>query len=142
MNLNLRQLQLYKQSTKQGNITILIFPTIISSFKGAYNNRNITVNIENTSEYQDYLQSIRNKIGMVADSLSRNSNLNGDITLSFILFSDGSLSSVEVIGWRSSGDKKLQELAKEAVKKASPFEPFPAALSSEKLSFAVTLSFD
>jgi len=62
----------------------------------------------------------------------------GEISLSFVLSSDGSLSSVEITNDTIPNDS-LREAA--IVKNASPFPPFPDSLHKSQLTFNVVICF-
>lgn len=65
----------------------------------------------------------------------------GSVELEFILANNGSLvASIKTV--KSSGYKELDEAALNAIKKSSPFEPFPKGLQDkEQLSFTIKLEF-
>jgi len=65
----------------------------------------------------------------------------GEISVSFVVGSDGRLISVEVLPDNSTGNSILSETAVKIVKNASPFPPFPDDLLRMQLRFSVVICF-
>ncbi|MFH1062389.1 MAG: TonB family protein [Candidatus Omnitrophota bacterium] len=65
----------------------------------------------------------------------------GEIALTFVLNSDGSLENVDVMQDTSYRNNSLRETAKQIVKNASPFPPFPKELRQKQLTFNVVFCF-
>lgn len=65
----------------------------------------------------------------------------GEISLSFVVGSDGRLISVEILPEDSSNNAILSETAVRIVKNASPFPPFPDGLLRMRLKFSVVICF-
>jgi TonB family protein len=65
----------------------------------------------------------------------------GEIALTFVLNSDGSLVNVDVLQDTSYNNNSLRETAKQIVKNASPFPPFPKELQQNQLTFNVVFCF-
>jgi TonB family protein len=65
----------------------------------------------------------------------------GEIALTFILNADGSLVNVDVLQDTSYNNNSLRETAKQIVKNAAPFPPFPKELRQNQLSFNVVFCF-
>ena len=65
----------------------------------------------------------------------------GEITLTFVVNADGSLSSVTVLPERSSQNDDLRQTAMQIVRNASPFPPFPQELRKIELTFNVVICF-
>ncbi|MBU1043249.1 MAG: TonB family protein [Candidatus Omnitrophica bacterium] len=65
----------------------------------------------------------------------------GEIALTFILNADGSLVNVDVLQDTSYNNNSLSETAKQIVKSASPFPPFPKELRQDQLTFNVVFCF-
>ncbi|MBU4305183.1 MAG: TonB family protein [Candidatus Omnitrophica bacterium] len=64
----------------------------------------------------------------------------GEVAISFVLGSDGSLRSVEIMN-DIIPDDSLREAAIQIVKNASPFPPFPESLQKSQLTFNVVICF-
>ena len=65
----------------------------------------------------------------------------GEIALTFILNADGSLVNVDVLQDTSYKNNSLRETAKQIVKNAAPFPPFPKELRHDQLTFNVVFCF-
>ncbi len=65
----------------------------------------------------------------------------GEIALTFVLNSDGSLVNVDVLQDTSYNNNSLSETAKLIVKNAAPFPPFPNKLRQNQLTFNVVFCF-
>lgn len=97
--------------------------------------------IRSSKDYINYFQLLREKIRQALRSNYMDYQNQGDVSLAFVLNSDGSLSTVEVDNKSSSPDTTLKSIAIESVKEAAPFPSFPKALSYSKLSFNLEVSF-
>jgi len=96
--------------------------------------------IDNPS-YISYYQIVREKIRRAAyRSYSRNET--GEVYLTFIISSDGSLKNSRMVEEKSSGSSYLKGIALSSIKSASPFPNFPKELDYEELSFNVVISFE
>ena len=62
-----------------------------------------------------------------------------DVRLLFTLTNDGKLKGEPQV--LNDVDKNLAEAAKEAVKSASPFPPFPRSMEGAEAAFRVTISY-
>ena len=96
--------------------------------------------IDNPS-YINYYQIVREKIRRAAYQNYTRTEV-GEVYLSFLIFSDGSLRAVQVIEERSSPSAYLKEIASRSIKEASPFPDFPKDLDYPQLSFNVVISFE
>jgi TonB family protein len=65
----------------------------------------------------------------------------GEIGLTFVLNSDGSLENIDIMQDTSYNNNSLRETAKQIVKNASPFPPFPKELCQKQLTFNVVFCF-
>jgi TonB family protein len=92
--------------------------------------------------YRPYFNKVRRKIGEHWQEPRRSSGTpeSGSLTVEFSLDRAGGLKSVEVA--ESSGKKDLDFAAVAAVKKASPFAPFPSSISSKKLVIRALFVYD
>lgn len=65
----------------------------------------------------------------------------GEVAVSFVLTSDGTLKSVKVLQDTSPYNVCLRETAVQIVKNASPFPPFPKELQQMQLTFSIVICF-
>jgi protein TonB len=70
---------------------------------------------------------------------ARGGKLRGEVLVSFVVGSNGSVSSVRVA--RSSGSPVLDQAAGDAVRRAAPFPPIPADAGRSNWTFSVPLAF-
>jgi len=96
--------------------------------------------IDNPS-YINYYQIVREKIRRAAYQNYTRAEV-GEVYLSFLIFSDGSLKTVQLIEEKSSSSPYLKETALRSIKEASPFPNFPKELDYPQLSFNVVISFE
>jgi TonB family protein len=96
--------------------------------------------IDNPS-YISYYQIVREKIRRSAYSNYQH-NETGEVYLSFVILSDGSLKDVRISEANSSVSEYLRKIALGSVKEASPFPHFPKELDYPQLSFNVVISFE
>ena len=97
--------------------------------------------LKNTKDYIGYYQLIREKIRQRLKANYRRHHNEGDIALTFVLRSDGTLAASDYDSAASTRDRTLAELAQTSLKEASPFAPFPKALDLPVMSFDLTVSF-
>lgn len=97
--------------------------------------------IRSSKDYISYFQFLREKIRQRLKANYTNFGKEGDISLVFVLNSDGSLSDVAIDDAASAQDRQLINIAVESVKEAAPFPGFPKALSYPKMSFNLDVSF-
>jgi len=97
--------------------------------------------IKSTKDYVNYYQLIREKIRKRLKSNYRTYLNEGEITLVFTLTSDGRLIDVSVAGAAADNYAPLADVATRSVREASPFPPFPKALSLPEMSFDLTVTF-
>ena len=90
--------------------------------------------------YVDYYEILRKQIEEKLCSNTRTYYKEGDVTIAFILKSDGALIKYNV-DCPSKIEKKLADVVVLSLKQASPFPPFPKSLPYSQLSFKVTISF-
>ena len=96
--------------------------------------------IDNPS-YISYYQIVREKIRRAAYQNYTRAEV-GEVYLSFLIFSDGSLKAVQLIEEKSSPSTYLKEISLRSIKEASPFPNFPKELDYPHLSFNVVISFE
>lgn len=70
---------------------------------------------------------------------ARGGKLRGEVLVSFVVGSNGSVSSVRVA--RSSGSPVLDQAAGDAVRRAAPFPPIPDGAGRSNWTFSVPLAF-
>ena len=66
----------------------------------------------------------------------------GDVSLMFVLKSDGAVVNVFVVEKDSSADELMKDFAIRCVKDCSPFPHFPKELGMERISFNLSILFD
>ena len=96
--------------------------------------------IDNPS-YISYYQIVREKIRRAAYQNYTRAEV-GEVYLSFLIFSDGSLKAMQLIEEKSSSSPYLRGIALRSIKEASPFPNFPKELDYPQLSFNVVISFE
>lgn len=96
--------------------------------------------IDNPS-YISYYQIVREKIRRCAYQNYARSET-GEVYLSFIVFSDGTLGQMRLVEEKSSASPYLRDIAARSIKEASPFPNFPKELDYPQLSFNVVISFE
>lgn len=89
-----------------------------------------------------YYQSIREQIRQSAKQRYHQKLLRGDVSLAFTLFSNGRLKEVHLLQRSLKAAPLLRAIAVQSLMDASPFAPFPEALSHDQISFIVVLTFD
>jgi hypothetical protein len=93
-------------------------------------------------EYKSYYQIIREKIKREAYAHYKNLE-EGEVFLSFILASDGSVKDLIVNNQKTTASPSLIDIANRSVKESSPFPGFPEKLKTNpQLSFNVIISFE
>lgn len=95
----------------------------------------------NNPSYISYYQIVREKIRRSAYQNYTSAEV-GEVFLSFLIFSDGSVKTVRLIEEKSSPSSYLREIALRSIKEASPFPNFPKELDYPQLSFNVVISFE
>ncbi|NLE65077.1 MAG: energy transducer TonB [Elusimicrobia bacterium] len=94
----------------------------------------------NSPSYVTYYQIVRDRIRDRAyTNYTRLSA--GEVFLSFIIRSDGTLVELQVLEQRSTANDFLREVGLRSVREASPFPPFPKELDYPELTFNVQISF-
>jgi len=92
--------------------------------------------------FVDYFARIKDKIGRTAkkEYLWRQEET-GEVTLLFILGSDGRLKRSSVVEVMSGGSAGLEAIALDGLRQSAPFESFPDQLGVGQISFKVTVCF-
>ncbi len=95
----------------------------------------------NNPIYLDYYQIVRNKI---KERAYRNySRLDaGEVYLTFVLASDGSLKQIKLVDEKTSAGAYLKDVGLKSIRDSSPFPSFPRDLAYPELSFNVVISFE
>ena len=95
----------------------------------------------NNPVYLDYYQIVRNKIKERAyRNYSRTDA--GEVYLTFVLASDGSLKQIKLVDEKTSGGAYLKDVGLKSIRDSSPFPSFPRDLAYPELSFNVIISFE
>jgi len=93
------------------------------------------------SESLNFLTSVRDKISIYVHRNYSPSMGEGEALLHFILNSDGSVQSVDIIDDGSRSNDGLKRLCIESIRLSSPFKAFPKALDLPTATFKITISF-
>ncbi|MDD4979940.1 MAG: hypothetical protein PHC54_01520 [Candidatus Omnitrophica bacterium] len=101
----------------------------------------IDINKINSPSYITYYQMVREKIRRSAYQNYSRVEV-GEVYLSFVILSDGSLKETRLLQEKSSPIPYLREIALRSVKESSPFANFPKELDYPQLSFNVIISFE
>jgi len=96
--------------------------------------------IDNPS-YVTYYQIIREKIRRSAYQ-NYTHNVTGEVFISFVVSSDGSLKDARLVEDKTTVNGYLQNVALRSVSEASPFPRFPKELDYSQLSFNIIISFE
>ena len=92
--------------------------------------------------YLNYHDRIRNKIKDRAYFYIDDPNFqNGEVYLTFVLLSDGTLKAVQIINEKTTANDYLRSIGLRSIRESSPFPPFPADLKYPELSFNIVISF-
>ena len=94
----------------------------------------------NNPSYANYYSLVRGRIKQRA-YFNYSEYYAGEVYLTFILTSDGSLKEVQIIEDKSSGGQYLRTIGLKSIKEATPFPPFPKELHYPELTFNVVISF-
>jgi len=94
----------------------------------------------NSPAYVTYYQIVRDRIRERAYTNYTKLSV-GEIYLTFIIKSDGTLGELQIIENRSTANEFLREVGQKSVREASPFPPFPEDLNYPELTFNVAISF-
>ncbi len=97
--------------------------------------------MSNNPSYMSYYQVVREKIKRGAYR-AYTGREQGEVTVSFIISSDGRLESIKMIESRSSASPYLRDVAVRSVKSAAAFPVFPKELNFPELSFNVAITFE
>jgi TonB family protein len=95
----------------------------------------------NNPSYIGYYQIVREKIKRSAYQNYTGTEI-GEVTVSFIVSSDGYLRDLRLVEEKSSSTEYLRETALRSIKDASPFPEFPKELDYPQLSFNLAITFE
>ncbi len=95
----------------------------------------------NNPSYMSYYQLVREKIRRAAFR-NYNGREIGEVTLSFVISSEGDLQRVMLIEGTSVASGYLEGIAVSSVKTASPFPAFPKELNYSYLPFKLAIVFE
>jgi TonB family protein len=101
----------------------------------------IDIDKVNNPSYISYYQIVREKIRRAAYQNYTRVEV-GEVYLSFVILSDGTLKEIRLVEEKSSSSPYLKEIALRSIKEASPFPNFPKELDYPRLSFNVVISFE
>lgn len=97
----------------------------------------------NNPSYANYYSLVRGRIKQRAYfNYSANSEYYaGEVYLTFILTSDGSLKELQILEDRTTAGQYLRTIGLKSIKEAVPYPPFPKELRYPELTFNVVISF-
>ncbi len=95
----------------------------------------------NNPVYLNYDQIVRDKIKERA-YINYSGMDTGEVYLTFVLASDGSLKQIKLIEGKTSANEYLKNTALKSIREASPFPLFPRDLKYPELSFNVLIKFE
>lgn len=94
----------------------------------------------NNPSYANYYSLVRGRIKQRA-YFNYSEYYAGEVYLTFILTSDGTLKELQIIEQKTTGGQYLRTIGLKSVKEAVPFPPFPKELRYPELTFNVVISF-
>ena len=94
----------------------------------------------NTPSYITYYQIVRDRIRDRAYGNYTKLSV-GEVFVTFVIKSDGTLSGLQVLEAKSSANEFLRDVGLRSVQEAAPFPPFPKDLAYPELTFNVSISF-
>jgi TonB family protein len=95
----------------------------------------------NNPTYLSYYQIVREKIKRAAYQNYTGKEV-GEVTVSFVILNDGTLSELKLIEEKSNQSPYLREVALRSIKDASRFPAFPKELDYPQLSFNLSITFE
>lgn len=118
----------------------------IKSRSGAAVSKKITlsspdVNIAKNPAYIGYYQFGRERIKRAAYQQNYAGREEGEVTVSFVIASDGTLRQIRLVEETSCPSPYLREIAISSVKDAAPFPKFPPELDYPQIPFTLTITF-
>ena len=66
----------------------------------------------------------------------------GEVYLTFILLSNGTLRDVKIIDEKTTANAYLRNLGLRSIKESNPFPSFPGDLTYPELTFSVVIAFE
>jgi TonB family protein len=91
--------------------------------------------------YISYYQTVREKIKRAAYQ-NYTGNEIGEVTVSFVISSEGYLKDLRIIPEKSHSSQYLKEITLKSIRDASPFPNFPKELDFPQLSFNLAITFE
>jgi TonB family protein len=95
----------------------------------------------NNPTYLSYYQIVREKIKRAAYQNYTGKEV-GEVTVSFVILNDGTLTELKLIEEKSNQSLYLREVALRSIKDASRFPVFPKELDYPQLSFHLSITFE
>jgi outer membrane biosynthesis protein TonB len=93
-------------------------------------------------KYLGYNDRLHQRIQQRANEIVENIKTHaGDVYLTFVLKSDGTLLQTKIIEERSNADNYLKQLSLRIINESGPFAPFPKDLTYPELTFNIIISF-
>ena len=97
--------------------------------------------LRNSPLYRDYCQIIREAVRQQATTYYNRFTEIGEVTLSFVLQSDGTLKEVRIVEDASTENEYLRTIASQSVLNAGPYPAFPKGFPIRELIFKLPISF-
>ena len=98
-------------------------------------------NIAKNPAYIGYYQFGRERIKRAAYQQNYAGREEGEVTVSFVIASDGTLRYVRLVEEASCASPYLRDIAISSVKEAAPFPKFPSELDYPQIPFTLTITF-
>ena len=93
--------------------------------------------------YLSYFGQMKKKIQKtLLERFARRTSGKGNVTLLFVVNSEGFLEKVSISPKDAREDEMLRDMAVQCLQEAAPFGAFPPDLGSDRLAFTVTFLFD
>ena len=114
----------------------------VNSFKVS-NSEELLADPQKGKIFLDYFGLIKQRVRRAVEKRYPGERLGrGDVSLIFVLKSDGAVVNVFTVEKGSSADELMTDFAVRCVKDCSPFPHFPKALGMDRISFNLSILFD
>ncbi|MDP2905447.1 MAG: energy transducer TonB [Candidatus Omnitrophota bacterium] len=98
-------------------------------------------NIAKNPAYIGYYQFNRERIKRAAYRQNYAGKEEGEVTVSFVIASDGALKHIRLVEEVSCPSPYLRNIAVESIREAAPFPKFPSELDYPQIPFTLTITF-
>jgi len=135
-----------KMSNNSWRVVRLEIPFLFEVYRKTFEGKeeeNVIYDARKNAIYISYYQEIRQKISDCAEKvyLKSKTTEEGEVSVNFIVASNGELLSMNIIEEKSSQSVFLRSLALETIRTSNPFLPFPEGMNQAQSNFNVILSF-